>query len=239
MPAPNRLIVIPQTYDGSKAVEPIVLDTLDPNGNVLSSRLFAEGVAPYYARLCRISVRYLHDVHRVSDLTQAAVYSFAKRWDGGPIHDRIVQDAGDIARDWRRRRGEKAIYRTQLTRQNAEQWAEARAIEERQVEDRYLDALYIRRVIETMRSATDSQEQYILNLFLAGLNYEEIAEHVGGRHRSAIRSLIHVRARRAANQITKDAQWTKSFSNAWSTYRKKPSLHIQTRSGLAARAANG
>ena len=83
------------------------------------------------------------------------------------------------------------------------------------------------------------QEKYILNLFLAGLNYEEIAEQVGGRQRSAIRSLIHVRARRAANQITKEREWTKISSNARNLYRGKPSLHIQTRSGLAAPAANG
>jgi len=47
MPDSNRLIVIPEDYDGSRDVEPIVLDTLDPNGNVLSSRLFTEGVAPF------------------------------------------------------------------------------------------------------------------------------------------------------------------------------------------------
>jgi len=238
MPDPNRLIVIPQDYDGSRAVEPIVLDTLDSSEKVLSSRLFTEGVAPYHKRLVNIAMRYLHNKSMVSKLTQAAVYRFAKTWDGGAIHDRIVQDAGDIARDWRRRRKEKATCRTQRTRQDAEQRAEARAIEEREVEDRYLDALYVERVIEAMRSMMDPEEQYILNLFLAGLNYEEIAEHVGGRHRSAIRSLIHVRARRAANQITKDGQWTKISSNARNLYRDKPSLHTQTRNELVAQAAN-
>ena len=214
MSDPNRLIVIPEDYDGSRAVEPIVLDTLDPNGNVLSSRLFAEGVAPYHKRLVSIATHYLHQKHMASELTQAAVYRFAKTWDGGPIHDRIVQNASDIARDWRRRGKEKATYRTQRTRQDAKQLAEARAIEQRRAEDRYLDELYVRRVIEVMRSMMAAEgQQYILDLFLAGLNYEEIAELVGDRHRNAVRSLIHVRARRAANQITKDGEWTKSSSN--------------------------
>src|SRR6516165_3678436 len=121
MSDPNRLIVIPEDYDGSKDVEPIVLDTLDQDGNVLSSRLFAEGVAPYHDRLCHISLRYLRDVHCVSGLTQAAIYRFAKTWDGGPIADRIVQDAGDIARDWRRRGKEKAAYREARTQDAAKQ----------------------------------------------------------------------------------------------------------------------
>jgi len=235
---PERLVVIPKTYDGSKDVEPIVLDTLDPNGNVLSSRLFAEGVAPYHDRLCHISLKYLRDVHCVSDLTQAAIYRFAKTWDGGPIADRIVQDAGDIARDWRRRGKEKAEYRNARTQDAAKQAITARDAEDRQVEDRYLDELYAQRVIEAMRSMMNPQEKYILNLFLAGLNYEEIAEHVGDRQRSAIRSLIHVRARRAANQITKDGEWTKISSNARNLYRGKPSLHTRTLSELVARAAN-
>ena len=213
MSGPNRLIVIPEDYDGSRGVEPIVLDTLDPNGNVLSSRLFAEGVAPFYGRLCHISVRYLRDVRCVSDLTQAAIYRFAKTWDGGPIHDRIVQDAGDIARDWRRRGKEQAEWRDARILDAAKQAATARDVEDRQIEDRYLDELYVHRVIEGMRSTMDPQEQYIFDLFLADLSYEEIAEHVGGRQRSAIRSLIHVRARRAAKKITKDGEWTKSSSN--------------------------
>jgi hypothetical protein len=213
MPDRSRLVVFPENYDGSGAVEPIVLDTLDRNGNVLSSRLFTEGVAPYYGRLCHISLKYLRDVRRVSELTQAAVYRFAKTWEGGPINDRIVQNAGDIGRDWRRRAKQTAEYREARAQDACKRHAEARDIEARQVEDRYLDALYVQRVIEAMGSMMDIQEQFMLNLFLAGTSFEEISERVGGRQRSSIRSLIYVRARRAAKKITKDGGWTKSSSN--------------------------
>jgi DNA-directed RNA polymerase specialized sigma24 family protein len=228
---PGRLLVIPEDYDGARGVEPIVLEidqTEDP-------RRIIDYVAPYHSRLCSIAVRYLHDVHRVSDLTQAALRRVENRSNGELIGQNILIKAGDIARNWRKVAIQQAVFHRQCDQEAALQL-------HRKEEKDYAEILHMQRLVEAMRAIMDDEQRHVLNLFLDGLNYQEIADLIGvGKWttRLAVRRLILSTAKRASDRIA----WTKRASSNSSegpgSYGKPSSPPTRTRKESAARQAAG
>jgi hypothetical protein len=74
------VVTIPFDYDEklNPSVVPICICDTDPDGNRVDPAWFEFGVAPIAEQLRRMSQRILHDVFRVSEITESALHSIAR-----------------------------------------------------------------------------------------------------------------------------------------------------------------